>query len=48
LKELPVKVAIDLPPVGVITLRGRLRTPATEQTLRCLRQAAGLAPLPAD
>ena len=38
---LPVKVPIELPPVGLITLRGRLRPPAVEQFMQCLRQAAG-------
>lgn len=37
---LPVKVPIELPPVGVMRLRGRLRTPAAEQFMQCLRQAA--------
>lgn len=34
---LPVEVPIELPPVGMITLRGRLRTPAAEQFVSCLR-----------
>lgn len=37
---LPIKVPIELPPVGLISLRGRLRTPAGEQMIDCLRQAA--------
>jgi DNA-binding transcriptional LysR family regulator len=37
---LRVKVAMELPAVGLITLRGRLRTPAAEQLIQCLRQAA--------
>jgi len=39
-KTLNVKVAIELPPVGIITMRGRMRTPATEQLVDYLRQAA--------
>lgn len=37
---LDIKVPIELPPVGIITMRGRMRTPATEQMIVCLRQAA--------
>jgi DNA-binding transcriptional LysR family regulator len=37
---LAIKVPIELPPVGLISLRGRLRTPASEQMMACLRQAA--------
>lgn len=40
-RVLPIKVPIDLPPVGLMSLRGRLRTPASEQMMDCLRQAAG-------
>lgn len=36
---LPVEVPIELPPVGLMTLRGRLRTPAVEQFMACLREA---------
>lgn len=36
---LPIEVFIELPPVGLITLRGRLRTPAAEQFIVCLRAA---------
>ena len=39
-KILGVKVAIDLPPVGILTLKGRSRTPASEQLIECLRRAA--------
>jgi DNA-binding transcriptional LysR family regulator len=39
-KALRVKVDIELPPVGLITLRQRLRTPACEQLMDCLRRAA--------
>ena len=39
-KVLPVKVPIELPPVGIITYRGRSRTPACEQFLSCLRRVA--------
>jgi DNA-binding transcriptional LysR family regulator len=37
---LDVQVPIELPPVGIITLRGRRRTPATTQLVECLRVAA--------
>jgi DNA-binding transcriptional LysR family regulator len=43
---LPVAVPIELPPVGVITLAGRVLTPASEQMVACLRvvaQDTGLA-----
>lgn len=39
-KILRVQVPIELPPVGIITMRGRLRTPACEQLIECLRRAA--------
>lgn len=42
-KTLRVPVPMDLPPVGLITLRGRLRTPAAEQVMLSLRQAAAQA-----
>ena len=38
--RLPVEVPIELPAVGLITVRGRLRTPAAEQLMQCLREAA--------
>lgn len=34
---LPVALKLDLPAVGLITMRGRLRTPAAEQLMRALR-----------
>jgi DNA-binding transcriptional LysR family regulator len=37
---LRIAVPIELPAVGLITLRQRLRTPACEQLIDCLRQAA--------
>jgi DNA-binding transcriptional LysR family regulator len=37
-KVLKLKVPIELPPVGMITLRGRLRTPPTDQLMSCLRR----------
>jgi len=40
LKVLRLQVPIELPPVGMITLRGRSRTPATEQLMACLRSTA--------
>jgi len=39
-KVLPIKLRIDLPPVGIITMRGRIRTPSSEQLIACLREAA--------
>ena len=42
-KVLAIKVPIELPPVGIITMRGRLRTPSSEQLVDCLRRAAGTA-----
>ena len=40
LKVLALKVPIELPPVGLITTRGRRRTPSTQQLVECLRRAA--------
>ena len=37
---LNVPVPVDLPPVGLITMRARLRAPAAEQLIECLRQAS--------
>jgi hypothetical protein len=31
----------ELPPVGIITMRNRMRPPACEQLIQCLRRAAG-------
>jgi DNA-binding transcriptional LysR family regulator len=42
-KVLPVKVPIELPPVGIITLRGRRATPSAEQLIACLRDVSPLA-----
>lgn len=39
-RALRVKLDIELPPVGLITPRQRLRTPACEQLMDCLRRAA--------
>ncbi len=39
LKVLPLKVTIELPPVGLITLRGRQLTATTQQLIACFRQA---------
>lgn len=39
-KTLKLEIPIELPPVGIITLRGRRRTPASEQMIDCLRQSA--------
>jgi DNA-binding transcriptional LysR family regulator len=40
-KVLGIPVPIELPAVGIITMRGRLRTPATLQLMACLREVAG-------
>ncbi len=40
LSVLPIDVPIDLPPIGLITLRGRRLTPSSEQLMDCLRQSA--------
>jgi DNA-binding transcriptional LysR family regulator len=37
IRILPVQAPMELPPVGLITLRGRLRPPAAEQLMACLR-----------
>jgi DNA-binding transcriptional LysR family regulator len=37
---LDVQIPIELPPVGIISLRSRRRTPATTQLVECLRLAA--------
>jgi len=39
-KALRFKMPIELPPVGIITMRSRKRTPACEQLIDCLRRAA--------
>jgi len=39
-RALPITIPIELPPVGIMSMRGRMRTPATEQMLECLRRAA--------
>jgi DNA-binding transcriptional LysR family regulator len=39
-RVLRVKVPMELPPVGLISLAGRLRTPATDQLVDCLRHVA--------
>jgi DNA-binding transcriptional LysR family regulator len=39
LKVLRLKVTIELPPVGLITLRGRQLTATTQQLIGCFRQA---------
>lgn len=38
-RVLPVKLPLDLPPVGLVWLRGRQRTPACQQLASCLREA---------
>jgi len=37
---LPVRVPFELPPVGLISLAGRNRTPSTQQLIDCLHQVA--------
>jgi DNA-binding transcriptional LysR family regulator len=39
-KVLPLQVPVELPPVGIITLRGRRPSPSSEQLIDCLRRAA--------
>ena len=39
-RTLALRVPIELPAVGIITMRGRMRTPATAQLIECLRRAA--------
>jgi DNA-binding transcriptional LysR family regulator len=46
-KALPLKVPIELPPVGIITMRGRRRTPACEQFIECLVASSGALKLDA-
>ena len=40
LAVLPLAVPVDLPPVGLITLRGQRLTPVTAQLVECLREVA--------
>ncbi|PAU78262.1 LysR substrate-binding domain-containing protein [Halomonas salipaludis] len=40
LKVLPLEIPIELPPVGIITLRGRIKTPTCQQAIECLWQVA--------
>ncbi len=37
---LDIDVPIELPPVGIITMRGRMRTPTSAQLIDCLRETA--------
>ena len=39
-RSLALRLPIELPAVGIITIRGRMRTPATVQLIECLRRAA--------
>jgi len=39
-KPLNIKLPMELPPVGIITMRERMRTPACEQLIDCLRTVA--------
>lgn len=45
-KVLPTKVPFELPPVGIITVRGRRPTPSSEQMIDCLREAAAQLAVP--
>jgi DNA-binding transcriptional LysR family regulator len=40
-KVLPLKIALDLPPIGMMTMRVRKLTTTARQLMECLRQAAG-------
>lgn len=42
-RRLALPVPIELPPVGIITMKSRLRTPACLQLMECLRAQAGKA-----
>jgi DNA-binding transcriptional LysR family regulator len=39
---LKIRVPIELPPVGIITLRGRQQTPAALLMMTCLRESGSL------
>lgn len=39
-KALPIEVPIELPPVGLLTMRARRQSPAAEQFMACCREAA--------
>ena len=43
-RVLPIKVPIELPPIGLISLAGRVHTPSSELLLECLRQVAQAIP----
>ena len=43
-KALPIDVPIELPPVGLLTLRNRRATPAAEQFMACCREVAAVQP----
>ncbi len=43
---LPLSLPIELPPVGLMTVRGRRHTPSTEQLIDCLRAVAPSAAAP--
>ncbi|MBP8306465.1 MAG: LysR family transcriptional regulator [Burkholderiaceae bacterium] len=40
LRVLPIRVPVELPPVGIITMRGRRKSPSAERLIDCLRAAA--------
>lgn len=46
LAVLPIAVPIELPPIGLITMRGRRLTPSSEQLMDCLRLSAKSAQRP--
>ena len=43
-KALPIEVPIDLPPVGLLTMRARRPSPAAVQFMACCREAAAAHP----
>ena len=39
-KVLPLTIGVELPPIGMMTMRGRTLAPAAQQLMACLRAAA--------
>ncbi|MBP6817196.1 MAG: LysR family transcriptional regulator [Burkholderiaceae bacterium] len=39
-RVLPVRVPVELPPVGIITMRGRRNSPSADRLIECLRAVA--------
>lgn len=48
LQVLKLAVPVELPPIGLITMRGRRLTTTTQQLMECLREAAGPQAPPAS